>query len=268
MTAVPPLLQAPWSGRRFADGRRLVAVMSMRGGGVSAGEFGSLNLRDPALAGAEADAPAAVAENRRRFAQALGARPVWLRQVHGTAVLRLQPETADGATADAAVSTVAGLACAVQVADCLPVLLAAPEGRGVAAAHAGWRGLSDGVLEATVQALCEAGACAPSDLSAWMGACIGPAAFEVGAEVLRAFGRDPADPSPRHFRYRPRSDGQARWLADLPALAAERLRALGVADLSAAGACTVGEPERFYSYRRDGRTGRMAAAVAVLPAGR
>ena len=143
------------------------------------------------------------------------------------------------------------------VADCLPVLFAAPGARGVGAAHAGWRGLAAGVLEATVQALCDAAGCAPQELSAWLGPCIGPRQFEVGADVLDAFG--PA--ADRHFQLRPRADGAPRWLADLPALARDRLQAAGVARISGGAWCTVEEPSRFFSFRRDRVTGRMAAAV-------
>ena len=245
------------------------AAMSLRGGGVSGGVesggpggpggcYASLNLGV-----AVGDAPAAVAENRARFAVALGAQPVWLRQVHGIKVLRLH---ADGDTtrsepADAAWTTDTGVACTVQVADCLPVLFALRDGSAVAAAHAGWRGLAAGVLEATVQALCEGRAVAPSDVLAWLGPCIGPLEFEVGADVLLAFGEDPAAPDVRRFVCRARPDGAARWLANLPLLAAERLAAAGIQNITSADACTVQGASDFFSFRRDGVTGRMAAAV-------
>jgi YfiH family protein len=140
------------------------------------------------------------------------------------------------------------------VADCLPVLLAAPG--AVGAAHAGWRGLAGGVLEATVGALCEAAGCAPGQLQAWLGACIGPRRFEVGADVLQAFGADAASDSPRFRRHVP-----GKWLADLPGLARDRLQALGLQQVSGAGWCTVEDASRFFSFRRDGVTGRMVAAV-------
>ena len=226
------------------------ALMSTRVGGVSVTLFDSLNLGRGV-----GDVPAAVEENRRRFAQAIGAKPVWMSQVHGTRVLRLR--ASDGAfhEADAAIATEPGLACTVMVADCLPVLFAAPQARGVAAAHAGWRGLAAGVLEATVAALCDAAACKPVELQAWLGPCIGPRQFEVGADVLEAFGGGP------HFSPRHRADGALRWLADLPVLARERLNAAGVTKVDGAAACTVEERSRFFSFRRDGVTGRMAAAV-------
>jgi len=232
---------------------RVGALMSTRVGGVSAGAWASLNLGV-----AVGDDPAAVIENRRRFARALGVQPVYLRQVHRIAVLRLRTGDGGGVAAepaDAAITTESGIACTVQVADCLPVLFAAPEGRGVGAAHAGWRGLTAGVLDATVASLSEAAACAPADLQAWLGPCIGPRQFEVGADVVGAF-----DGGAR-FVPRARADGQARWLADLPGLARDRLQALGVVRVSGGIWCTVEDRSRFFSYRRDGVTGRMAAAV-------
>jgi polyphenol oxidase len=229
---------------------RVGALMSTRAGGISVAPFDSLNLGRSA-----GDERAAVNENRRRFAAALdGARPVWMSQVHGARVLRL-PAAAGLLEADAAITTAPGIACAVMVADCLPVLFAAPQGRGIGAAHAGWRGLAGGVLEATVAALCEAAACAPRELQAWLGPCIGPRQFEVGADVVAAFGDGP------RFVARPRPDGTMRWLADLPGLARERLQAAGVVQISGGTWCTVEDASRFFSFRRDGVTGRMAAAV-------
>jgi len=235
------------------------AWMSTRSGGVSQGPFESLNLGRSA-----GDSPAAVDENRRRFAAALGAPPHWMSQVHGTRVLRLgaahehlaKSGAADGAcNADAAITTEPGVPCTVMVADCLPVLLAAPGGCGVGAAHAGWRGLAAGVLEACVTALAEAAHCRPDELVAWLGPCIGPRQFEVGAEVVAAFGAGPC------FVERRRADGTLRWLADLPGLATDRLRRAGLMQISASGLCTVENASRFFSYRRDGVTGRMAAAI-------
>lgn len=239
------------------DGR-VGALMSTRAGGVSAAPFDSLNLGRSA-----GDDAAAIDENRRRFAAALGARPVWMSQVHGARVLRLTagapPAGSMAEAADAAITTEAGIACTVMVADCLPVLLAAPVGRGVGAAHAGWRGLAGGVLDATVDALCESTNCAPHELQAWLGPCIGPRQFEVGAEVLAAFGGG------ARFLVRPRPDGQMRWLADLPGLARDRLQALGLTRIGVDGGCTVEQASRFFSFRRDGVTGRMAAAVWLRP---
>jgi len=234
------------------------ALMTGRAGGVSTAPWRSLNLGI-----AVGDDIEAVAENRRRVAAAAGAAPVWLRQVHGARVVRIgmadvgrSPPEADACWTDEP-----GIACAVQVADCLPVLFALRDGSAVAAAHAGWRGLAGGVLEATVQALCEGTGAAPAEVQAWLGPCIGPRQFEVGAEVLQAFGEDPAQPEPGRFVYRARPDGAARWLANLPALAAARLQALGLGAVTAEGACTVEDMSRFFSFRRDGVTGRMAAAI-------
>lgn len=232
------------------------AVMTTRLGGVSAGPFASMNLRDGL-----GDDPRAVSANQALLAQGVGATPVWLNQVHGTRVLRLRQADARvggcGQEADASITTEPGVVCAVQVADCLPVLFVAPNGRGVGAAHAGWRGLAQGILEATVRALCEAAHCEPVQLQAWLGPCIGPRQFEVGADVLEAFGAAPraADSA----RFVPGHPG--KWLANLPQLATDRLQAVGVSLISGGTWCTVESPSRFFSYRRDRVTGRMAALV-------
>ena len=238
------------------------AVMTTRRGGVSAAPFDSLNLR-PGIG----DEPDAVAGNRSRLAAAIGAVPVYLNQVHGTRVVRLRrPDAqADAAMheADASVSTEPGVVCAVQVADCLPVLFAAPG--AVAAAHAGWRGLSSGVLEATLAALIDAAGCAPEQVEAWLGPCIGPRSFEVGADVLSAFGCAPGDEAAPHAVsacFVPTKPG--KWLADLDELARLRLAACGVGSITGACACTVETPSRFFSFRRDGVTGRMVAAVWLV----
>lgn len=230
------------------------AWCSTREGGVSAGPYAALNLGV-----AVGDDPVAVAENRRRFGAALdGARPLWLRQVHGARIVKADAAAlgADTLEADAAWTDEPGIACVVQVADCLPVLFCAPDGRAVAAAHAGWRGLAGGVLDAAVQALCEGCGVEPSALQAWLGPCIGAEAFEVGADVRDAFAEDAA-----LLRYAPRPDGDPRWRADLAGLARARLRRLGLARIDGGRWCTVSDPSRFFSYRRDGRSGRFAAAV-------
>ena len=255
MTALPALLRPDWEAP-------VGALMSTRAGGVSHGPWASLNLGD-----AVGDDPAAVAENRRRFAGWTGAGVVWLRQVHGLRVVRAGRADVGrpAPEADAAWTDEPGVALAVQVADCLPVLFAAPDGRAVAAAHAGWRGLAGGVLDATLQALCAGAGCAPAEVLAWLGPCIGPAAFEVGAEVLQAFGAAPAAPDPARFVHRPRSDGSERWLANLPQLARDRLAAAGVRSVSGGRWCTVADASSFFSYRRDGVTGRLAAAIWRRP---
>ena len=244
----------------------VAALMSTRQGGVSRAPFDSLNLRPPGLPGGDPDDPAAVLQNQRRFAAALGARPVWLNQVHGAEVLRLRAGMRPDALpqADASICTEPGLACAVLVADCLPVLLCTDDGSGVGAVHAGWRGLAGGVLDHSVAALCQATGRAPKDLLAWLGPCIGPTAFEVGEDVLRALGADRVLLDPEFFIARRRADGSAAWLANLPALARQRLAALGLQRISGGGWCTVGDASRFFSFRRDRRTGRLAAGIALL----
>lgn len=223
------------------------AAVSLRTGGVSTGHYASLNLGDHV-----GDDPGHVRTNRERLRVALGlpAEPLWLEQVHGTDVARFKGEARP--RADAAVALAPGQVCAVMVADCLPVLLADRDGTCVGAAHAGWRGLAAGVIERTVEAL----PVEPSRLVAWLGPAIGPEAFEVGPEVRQAFLAD--DPQTT-TDFRP---GQGdRWLADLFALARRRLARLGIRDVSGGGLCTVSDASRFFSYRRDGVTGRFAALV-------
>ncbi|MFT7721869.1 MAG: polyphenol oxidase family protein [Roseateles sp.] len=214
--------------------------------------------------GRRAGDPGEVAANRAGLAERLGARPIFLDQVHGARVVRLQPDWHDdnAPQADAAVSTDPGLAVAILAADCLPVLFAAPG--GVAGAHAGWRGLSGGVLENTVAALCAAAGCRPGEVQAWLGACIGPEAFEVGPEVVQAFGREPLARDQPGFLYRP--NPAPRWRAGLAALARERLQAAGVGRVSGGGWCTLTDASRFFSFRGEagGRPrGRMAACIAL-----
>ncbi|MFM2404265.1 MAG: hypothetical protein RL223_2145 [Pseudomonadota bacterium] len=274
-------LPADWPGAWSPDWAappQVVARMSTRLGGHSAPPCDSLNFKlSPGLAPAQAAAETlAVQANRARWAQALDAQPVWLDQVHGSLVQRLDGRLlqalAAGAAApvaDAAITTEPGIACTVMVADCLPVLLCTRDGRAVGAAHAGWRGLAGGVLEATATALCEAAGVGPDQLLAWLGPCIGPQAFEVGPEVLQAFGAEPlevcTDPA---FVARRDGQGRLRWLADLPALARRRLQAAGLGAVDGGRWCTVSDPLRWHSYRRDhaaGPTGRLAASIAIRP---
>lgn len=217
----------------------------------------------------------AVQANRAQLQSYLGMPALWLNQVHGNVVVRAAPEMARSSTlldADGSVTTEPGVICTVMVADCLPVLLAAPEGRGVAALHAGWRGLAGagsmagrGILESGVQALSSAAGCEPSDLVAWLGPCIGPTQFEVGAEVLKGFGVDPdlsaGQASPRFTFNRQAEDGLPRWLADLPGLARDRLQALGLQRIHGGQWCTASDASRFFSFRRDRVTGRQAACI-------
>ncbi|HZY19288.1 MAG TPA: peptidoglycan editing factor PgeF [Ramlibacter sp.] len=242
---------------------RVRAACSTRSGGVSAGSYASFNLGDHV-----ADEPAAVAENRRRFAAALGARPVFLQQVHGTGVVRLDRGSRDGAAADACWTGEEGIACTIMVADCLPVLMTDRQGRVVGAAHCGWRGLAGvdgtGALETLWSSLwprvASSEGAAARDMLVWLGPCIGPAAFEVGADVKAAFEAAQPDAA-RRFE----QSAGGKWLADLPGLARDRLQALGLVhawgnDGSAAW-CTVGNPSRFFSHRRDRVSGRFAAAI-------
>ena len=226
---------------------RVRAFVTTREGGVSAGAHASLNLG--LRCGDEVDA---VLENRRRLAATLPARPVWLRQVHGCGVLIATPAHAGGEEqeADASVTTVPGSVCAVLVADCLPVFLADECGDAVGIAHAGWRGLSGGVVEATVAAFRRA----PARLVAWLGPAIGPRVYEVGDEVRAAFVAHDVEAAGAFTPVRP-----GHWLADLYALARQRLQRCGVTQIGGGDLCTYSEPERFYSYRRDRLTGRMAA---------
>ena len=260
MPSSAPSATSGWLTPEWDVDARVGACMTTRAGGVSAPPWDSLNL-----GAGSGDAPDAVRANRERFAAAIGATPVFLRQVHGERVVRIDASmaAAPAEAADASWTADPGVACTVLVSDCLPVLLAAPLGRAAGAAHAGWRGLADGVVERCVESVCGGAPCEPHELAAWLGPCIGPDAFEVGADVLAAFGVEPAATSPARFRFQPRADGDPRWRADLAGLARDRLLALGVRRISGGRWCTVQDRSRFFSYRRDGVTGRMAAAVWV-----
>ncbi|WP_427911891.1 peptidoglycan editing factor PgeF [Ramlibacter sp. MMS24-I3-19] len=245
---------ADWLVPGWPVGEGVHAACSVRTGGVSSGPHESLNLGDHVQ-----DDPASVAENRRRFAQVLQARPVFLSQVHGAGVVRLDGSTRDGTQADACWTTERGVACTIMVADCLPVLLADAKGQAVGAAHCGWRGLAGGVIEALWSAMRpQLGAAAP-DVHAWLGPCIGPEAFEVGPEVREAFTAHEAAAASSF-----RATRGGKFLADLPALARQRLHALGIERISgndgSAEWCTVSNPSRFFSHRRDRLSGRFAAA--------
>jgi YfiH family protein len=226
-----------------------------RHGGVSRGPWSGLNLGR-----GSGDEPAAVSENRRRLRQALRlpAEPCWLRQVHGVQVARL-PGDAPEPEADASRATTPGVVCVVQTADCLPVLFCDAAGTMVAAAHAGWRGLAGGVLERTVAAL----PAPPSRLLAWLGPAIGPEAFEVGEEVRAAFVEADAAAA---AAFRPGA-AAGKHYADLWTLARLRLARAGVVRVSGGGLSTHADARRFYSYRRDGVTGRMASLIWLDPAG-
>jgi len=250
------------------------ALMTTRQGGVSTAPFDSLNLRDGI-----GDDPLSVERNQAVLAEAIGATPVFINQVHGKDVVRvMRVDGMPGAaihTGDASFTTESGIACTVQVADCLPVLFAAPQGRAVGAAHAGWRGLALGVLEATLAAVCQAGQCAPADVKVWLGASIGPRRFEVGEDVLAAFTATSGVESTGHVDLKAARRAAAllgflplapgKWLANLPHLAKSRLHAAGVLSVSGGAWCTVENPSRFFSFRRDRVTGRMVAAIWRTP---
>jgi YfiH family protein len=223
------------------------ALQTTRAGGVSHGLWASLNLGDHV-----GDDPGAVAANRAAVRRLLPAEPAWLRQVHGTVAV----DAAQGTKmpeADAAWTRRPDCVCVVMTADCLPVLFCDRAGSVVAAAHAGWRGLLAGVLESTVAAM----GVAPGELLAWLGPAIGPRRFEVGDEVRTAFAA--GDAGAVTF-FRP-GGVPGKWLCDLPALAQRRLAACGVRDVAGGDECTVGDPDRYFSFRRDGTTGRMATMI-------
>lgn len=217
------------------------------------------------------DEPGAVSAHRAALASAFGVRPVWMNQVHGDRVVRLSRAdlTPDGLIeADGAWTDEPGLACTVMVADCLPILLAVDEGRAVAALHAGWRGLAGrhadgttgpGIVARGVSALCEGTGCEPAQIQAWIGPCIGPSAFEVGADVLEGFGVSADDPGP-HFLKRPHP-ATGKWWGHLAALAHDRLVQAGIRRVSGGHWCTVSDSARFFSFRRDRITGRQAALI-------
>jgi YfiH family protein len=224
------------------------ACTTTRLGGVSEGPYASLNLAEHV-----GDDPKHVAENRRRLVQALRlpAMPLWLRQVHGNAVVDVTVAQPD-CEADANYARRAGTVCAVLTADCLPILVCDGGGTRVAAVHAGWRGLLNGVVENAVRTLNIPG----RELLAWLGPAIGPLAFEVGDEVRAAYiASDPA--TAEHFTPSP----AGRWLADLYGLARQRLARVHVDRVYGGHWCTASDASRFYSYRRDGVTGRMASLI-------
>lgn len=245
-----------WIAPRWGRAGPVRIVTTTRAGGVDGGGRAGFDLGH----GADGESAASPA-NRQRLREGfqLPSEPCWLRQEHGTRVVEAEPGS-DGVPpprADGAWSTTPGVVCAVLTADCLPVVLAEREGTAVAVVHAGWRGLAAGVIEAVATAVpLEA-----SRLRAWLGPAIGPRAFEVGSEVRDAFvERDAA----AAVAFVPgRGD---RWWADLYTLARQRLRDAGIADITGGGHCTFREPERFFSWRRDGRnTGRMATLAWIAP---
>ena len=232
------------------------AAFTQRRGGVSAGPYASMNVGDHV-----GDDLKAVRANRESLAQCLQAQPVFLNQVHGCDVVQL--DNVQGSRADASVTTHKHLACTIMVADCLPVLFTTQDGRTVAAAHAGWRGLANGILQATLEEICALSLAGNDDIAtkilAWLGPCIGPTAFEVGQDVKDAFAQNDA--------FTPTAT-PGKYLANLPALARQRLQALGVSQIYGNDGtkdwCTVSNAAQFFSHRRDGGvTGRMAACIWI-----
>jgi YfiH family protein len=223
------------------------AFCTTRDGGVSTGPWASLNLGEHC-----GDQPDSVGRNRALLSRSLPAAPLWLRQVHGSRVVRHPGRADHPPEADAVVALEAGRVCAVLTADCLPVFLCDRAGTRVAVAHAGWRGLAAGVLRATVGAL----GGAPAELMAWLGPAIGPTAYEVGDDVVAALeaGSGP-DLSPAFL---PHGD---RWLLDMYLAARLQLEHAGVPAVHGGSLCTFSDPQRFFSFRRDGVTGRMASLI-------
>ncbi|WP_375804021.1 purine nucleoside phosphorylase YfiH [Plesiomonas shigelloides] len=226
------------------------ALSTTRDGGMSEGPYASLNLGSHV-----GDSLSAVDQNRAllRNAARLPHEPVWMDQVHGTRVLTLPLADGESKQADAAFTATAGQVCTVMTADCLPVLFCSTDGSQVAAAHAGWRGLCDGVLEKTVARF----GVAPARLIAWMGPAIGPQVFEVGEEVRERFIQfNPA----AAMAFQPHGD---RYLANLYLLARQRLLAAGVGAIYGGDYCTYSDPERFFSFRRESETGRQASLIWI-----
>ncbi|MGH1430202.1 MAG: peptidoglycan editing factor PgeF [Neptuniibacter sp.] len=225
------------------------AVTTTRLGGYSSAPFDSLNLGDHVD-----DDANRVEQNREHLLQnlGLGKAPQWLTQVHGTAVIKAQPDNVCR-TADACWTDEQGVACVVMTADCLPVFFADSAGTRVAVAHAGWRGLLDGVLEQTLKVFPH-----PDDVYVWFGPAIGPEAFEVGEEVVEQFVSKQAEAQGAFVSVAGKND---KYLADIYQLASLRLLSSGVKNISGGDMCTYSDKKHFFSYRRDGQTGRMASLI-------
>lgn len=228
---------------------RVKALITTRSGGVSTGPYASFNVGF-----STSDEEAAASANRARLRALLPQEPRWLKQVHGARVVEAE-SLANRVEADGSVARAPGTVCAILVADCLPVLLTDRTGSIVAAAHAGWRGLAEGIIGNTVTAIRRRGP-APSDLLAYIGPGIGPRAFEVGDDVYHAYTQRDAEAVAAFSHHAP-----GKWLADLFMLARRALEQCGVTRIYGGGLCTFSDPARFYSYRRDKVTGRMAALI-------
>jgi polyphenol oxidase len=235
-----------WIAPEWPAPPRVRSLITTRNNGVSTGAHASFNLGLRA-----GDNPLAVAANRAILRGHLPQDPVWLRQVHGARVVRAD-EVVELPEADAAYTRQPGTVCAVMIADCMPVLLCDARASVVGVAHAGWRGLSSGVIENTIASM----DVAADQLLAFLGPAIGPAAFEVGPDVRDAFLAADAAAGAAFKAHR-----EGKWLADLYLLARQRLSRRGVRRIYGGGLCTLRDPARFYSYRRDKTTGRMAALI-------
>ncbi|MBF4990830.1 peptidoglycan editing factor PgeF [Methylophilus sp. QUAN] len=221
------------------------ALQTTRDGGVSTGVYASLNLGDHVK-----DHPQHVAANRQLLSTYLPSEPVWLNQVHGVRVIDAALSSCLE-SADASFTARKQVVCVTMTADCLPVLLCDQNGTVVAAIHAGWRSLCDGVIEATIAAM----PVPANQLMAWLGPAIGPEAFEVGSEVRAQF---MAQDAQAESAFAAKGD---KWLGDLYTIARQRLQTLGVTQIYGGGRCTFSEPENFFSFRRDGDTGRMGCFI-------
>ena len=246
------LLQADWPAPPGVQ-----AFTTLRhGAGVSVAPFDTFNMGNRYAA--DGDDPAVVESNRIELVQrfALPSTPHWLRQVHGTEVLRFDVAAfaagGEEPVADAAVTSTPGVVLAILTADCLPVLFAEEGGLALGAAHAGWRGLAAGVLENTVAAM----RCPTNRIVAWLGPAAGPQAYEIGEEVFEAFVANEAQAASAFVATRP-----GHWRVDLYQLARQRLAAIGITRVHGGDCCTISDPQRFYSHRRDARTGRMASVI-------
>jgi YfiH family protein len=259
MTSILGQGENDWITPAWRGPSHVRALFTTRNGGVSSGPAGSMDVGSAHATAA--DLAGAIGENRRRLRAFLPSDPVWMSQVHGRDVARVDAANADRLRssppqADAAVTRSPGVVLSVRTADCLPVLFADRAGSVIAVTHAGWRGLAAGVLEATVDAM----DVATSQIVAWIGPAIGPDAFEVGADVYEAYhGPDPG--SADHFA--PLRGG--KWLADLQGLARRRLARLGIDEVAGGAWCTHRDAARFFSYRRDKRSGRMALVAWLAP---
>ena len=246
---IDTLLQPAWQ-----VSSRVRAIVTTRRGGISARPYDSLNLATHV-----GDAPEAVIKNREMLKRALDlpSEPLWLEQVHGVEVVDSQ--SAGVCQADASYTDRPGIVCVVMTADCLPVFLADSQGNEVAVVHAGWKGLLHGVIEATLKKF----KATPGDIHAWLGPAIGPKKFEVGAEVRQAYINEAQPGEVVDNAFQPLEDKKDKFLADIYQLARIRLYRMGVKNISGGDFCTVENKEMFYSYRRDGVTGRMASLIWI-----